>query len=331
MNSARLMTIGEMLDRSISMTVRYFVPMFVIVGACIVPVDIFSRAVFDTSFFDDFVTQMLNAVVGDGVDRDVIVRNMTGDFDLRIFLFFWGAVALALVSFNASFVYAHAVIEGQPVPLLRAYRMTFKMWGAQLLLCVVYTVIQTGVAFTVLQGFAAFSAAMHGKSGAPHDIATLVCVVTGIPLLLAALTFNAVAEVANNLSSLAVAVERRSFKSALLVGLRTVFGRATWRRSLHVASVCSLIVLCTIAADYAVYEFVISYELTRIIRDVIYALMEIVTAIGGTFLFVLFSRDLKTRTGGADLLAAVGDAGPREPWIRRAGDSVAASTNAVGP
>lgn len=308
----RPLSIGEMLDRAVALSVRYFVPLALIWAVFIVPLTI--AQYFGTADSAKAFSSIVDALsrTGHGADPQAVLRNLQlpqvfNGFTVAyaMLLLFVSPLASAALMTSVS----EAYLAGRPSSLAQAYRAGAREWlpligvvalwlGLGLLAYVALglVVLVLAVAFALLF---AVSKAFAG-------------IFLGVTLIVATLGIFAAAILAGlalQVSYYTQVIERVGVVRSFTLGIARVFGK-TLRRS--------LVVGLALAAVYVGLTLVVSigqWTLFGILHSNVLglsfaALVGVAIAVFINVFMCLYYYDIRVRIEGFDLQLAIAPSNP---------------------
>lgn len=307
------MTIGEILDRAISTYVRRFVPLFVILAITVVPAALIQLlAAPAVGHMNALFAQMNQLPVSDSVNRNRLLAQALGSFNAGTFaaVFVVGPVLLYPFSRTALIVFANAVLDGTPVSIATAFRAALRRWLPQNVTALAFLVIVGAAFLALIVAYAivivlVFLAASHQRM-----VAGAAAVIVTIPFLLAVFALYALLNVAWELASVSVALEEPNPFRSIGNGLRRTFDRSLRRRTIGVSLAYLAIELIGMSALIAAGTLLASLLHQQLVSDVFSAVAQIlISGVLATFM-VVYSRDVRLRREGSDLLLAASEPPP---------------------
>ncbi len=305
----RPLALGEILDRAVTLCVKYFVPLTTIYVVYLIPLAIVSYfATKDLQQLLQTIGGMLqgSAASGRPADSHAIARALAAAGPLNG----WGLLSILMAGFIAPLPTA-ALIEatsatylGRAPSFAQAYRVGLTRWlpliGINVLYvlagALLYVALGLAVAF-VFFGLAFLTVAMHGV-GVALDIAI------GLAVALSMFAFIIVVVLAVQVSYFTCVVEGAGVVSAFSRGVSRVFVGVGLRRSLLVA-----IAFVAIGIGIAMVSLIGESVLVGLLHNafagtVFSAAVRIATAAFTTAFIAIFYFDLRVREEGLDLTLA---------------------------
>jgi hypothetical protein len=305
-NTLRPLSIGEMLDRAVSISVRFFVVLLLIYVVFAIPLTVFQYlGTADMAKFFAAITDALQKT-GQRTDPQAIARalSVAPVFNVFTVLYFVTALLVAPLP-SAALMWTAAEIYGHGrVPTFQAaYREGFRCWlpligvnvpwivlGLVAYVAVTVLVVIVVLAFVLLNALLKSFALVAGAA------------IAGL-LLLAFFALVLLGVLAANVSYFAIIVERAGFISAFSSGLTRVFGRSL-RRSL-------LVSLALFAVGIGLYlmgalgqAVLLGLLHNNALGTVFGALLRLVVVIFTAVFLAIYYYDIRIRTEGFDLRMA---------------------------
>ena len=314
------MSIGEILDRAISTYVRRCLPLFVILAITVVPVSLIQLAATPGfTHMNQLFVQMNHLPPSAFAARNLLIAQMfrSLNFGALFAIFVAGPLVFYPLSRNAILTYTNAALEGVPVSIAAAYRVSFRKWPAQVItamayitieLCVMFVILIVGVLTAlVLAGAVVLITGSRGSSNLAAGIAVIV--LTSVIVIVAAFVF-ALLNVAFELSSISVALEESRPFRAIGKGWRRTFDRTLLRRNIGVALAYFAVELLGTAALFAAGALLQALAHSDLLQSVVGAIANVLI-VGVLAVFMLiYARDVRLRREGSDLLRAANRPSP---------------------
>jgi hypothetical protein len=310
------MTVGEILDRAITTYVRRCLPLFVILALAVVPVSLVQLAgAPGFVHMSELFAQMNRLPPADVFDRNRLLTEALGSINAgSLFaIFIVGPLILYPLARNAILTYANGGLEGSPVSMWAAYRVSFPRWGAQVVTTVGYAVLQAATVIVLLIGALMIMGAIivpvvlvnGGRGNATFS--TGVVLVVALVFMVVGLLAVALLNVALELATVSVALEEPNPFRAIGNGWRRTFDRTLLRRTVGVAlayfAVEALGTGAFVAAGALLAALTHSYIVQTVVSDLAYVVID-----GVLLVFMLvYALDLRMRREGLDLLRAAGE------------------------
>lgn len=301
-----------MLDRAVTLLVRYFPQIVVAVALMIVPIVVLDALLqpHGADAFGDMAT--LFTAHGPAAQRAALeqmeAHSASGSAVALVLLL---TSAISLLGFNAVTAVVDAALHGRKLDARAAYALATRRWPAQVLVGLAFLVaggvaaVALFVAYFVLV-FVIIALAAIAKSLTALAIA--IGVIVGIAFLAVVLAVVSWLSMAYTLAAISVVVEDLAAGAAIGAGFRRAFGRTTAVRVLLAGLVLDALVLFgtlpVLALGALVSTLVHSHPLYYGISAVGQILID---ALILTFA-VVFAADVRVRREGLDLLAAAGSA-----------------------
>lgn len=308
----RPLGIGEVLDRAVTLCVRFFVPLAVVYVVFAVPQGIVQY------FVGRGFTQMLTAFTA-AVQTQVATGRPADPTKLAHELAAsptpsgWLALAWILVVLVSPLAIA-ALVEmtaadylGRPVSFGQAYRTAVSCWlpliGVNAIFIVAAVFLYVAfVLVAVLFGFGIGFLYVFS-----HPLGLIVGIPVGVVIVIATLAFGMVVTLAYQVSYFACVVERASPVRAFSTSISRVFGGVGLRRALLFGGAYLAIAFGIIVVAF-VGEIALAALLHSDVAAAAYAtLLRIVAGIFTTAFICIFYFDLRVRDEGYDLQLAAQD------------------------
>jgi hypothetical protein len=226
---------GELLDRAVTIFVRHFVPIVVVIAVTLVPLTILEALSnpHATSTFNDMMT-VLSSANGSAASRraaeDLTLSNRAGFLAFAVIFL---AVVVRLVMWSALVYVVAAAYAGSRVTLAQAYRIGLSRWFAQIVVGLAFSIIGT---VTLIPVFIAYILLVFGVVAlvALHQIVltVIVGVVFGLIVVIAAIILSSWVFMTYLLAAVAVVTERPNPISAISVALSRGLAPGMKRRTI---------------------------------------------------------------------------------------------------
>ncbi len=298
---------GELLDRAVTLLVRRFVPIVLVLAVVSVPLLVLQAFVAPdpVSTFD-----ILSRLGGHAGNPSTATMHELNEMNVANMRLSFVSVLLHLLQWSALVAVIAAAYAGTSLPVVEAYRTGVRRWVAQIVVALIYLVIGAiasipwFIAYIVLVMVVAFTASAHVDA-----LAIGIAVLAGLAIVALALTTIAWIFIAYELASVAVVTELPNPIAAASAGLRRAFGAPTRWRSLLAGLVALAVNFAASVPLLAVGALVA--EVTHV-RGIYYAIAGtgevLVQGLLGAFI-VIYAVDVRVRREGIDLLPAIaGDA-----------------------
>jgi hypothetical protein len=302
-SALRPLGIGEMLDRAVSISVRFFVVLLTIYVVFAIPLTVLQY--FGTADMAKFLSVFTDVLQkgGQHADPQAIGKALSASQVFNVFTVLYfvmaalvGPLPAAALGWTAAEIYVH----GRVPTFAAAYREGLRCWlpliGVNLLWIVFGLLAYVAVLFLVVIvvfSFALLSTVLKG-------FAVVLGAVVGGLFLLAFFALVLLALLAANISYFAIIVERAGFISAFSSGLTRVFGRSL-RRSL-------LVSLALFAVGIGVYlmgalgqAVLLGLLHSNVLSTAFGAILRLVVVIFTAVFIAIYYFDIRIRTEGFDL------------------------------
>jgi hypothetical protein len=298
---------GELLDRAVTIFVRQFVPIVVVIALTLVPTTILSAIanphtgqVF--SEFGQLMGSLGDPTASERAARRLSEADRTSGFAVAIVFV---TVVVRLVMWSAIVAVVAAAYSGSRVTIAQAYRIGVQRWPAQVIVALAFSVIgivaliPAFVAYILVVIVVVALAALH------FVVATVIVgVVLGLAVIAAFVVISAWIFMTYELASVAVVTELPNPMSAISVALRRGFARGMKRRTIvgglvvFAVSQVGTLPLLGLGAIAAM-----TTHIDALYFAVIGAGTVLLEGLVAAFVIV-FAVDVRVRREGLDILAA---------------------------
>lgn len=302
----RPLGLGEILDRAVTLCVRYFVPFATIYVVFAVPfavVNFFATRNLQPVLRAINETMTRAAASGKPVDQAEVLRTIAHAnlFDGWTAAALIGAILVAPLPIGALIEATAERYLGREIAFAQAYRVGFARWmplvGVNVLCFFAALVAYLGivvVTVAIALAFAFLAAALHG-------VGIVLSVLAFLILGLAAIAFALVATLAVQMAYFTCVVERAAPFAAVSTALRRVFVGVGLRRSLLVGA-AFLAIGIGIGLVASIGQGLIFAMLHNDVVGAAYAtILRVATAAFTTAFMAIFYFDLRVREEGLDL------------------------------
>ena len=297
---------GELLDRAVTIFVRYFIPIVIVLAVAIVPVVALEGIVSPRSghVFSDLGRVFSNA--GDPAAAAAAQRALESDspaFGVT-FLLVVVAICLRLLAWSAIVTIVAHAYAGTATTIGHAYAVGLRRWPQQLLIALVFFVIGIIAVIPVLILYVIVIVAVVALTALHQTAATIVVGVLGVLILIAGFAVvGSWVYMTYQLAAVAVVTETRNAIAAIGAGLRRGAASGMRRRTIVAGIVVFLVSQAGALPIYGIAAIAIA--LTHV--DAVY--FAIVGA--GTVLLeglvaafvVVYAVDVRVRREGIDIVA----------------------------
>jgi hypothetical protein len=226
---------GELLDRAVTIFVRQFVPIVVVIALTLVPTTILSAIASPHAgrVFSDFgqvMSSLGDPVASQRAAERLSQSNRTSGFAFAIVLL---AMVVRLVTWSAIIAVVAAAYSGSRVTIGQAYRIGVQRWLAQIIVALAFIVlgvialIPAFIAYVLLIIIVVALAALH------FIVATVIVgVVLGLAVIAVFVIVSSWVFMTYELASVAVVTELPSPIAAISAALRRGFARGMKRRTI---------------------------------------------------------------------------------------------------
>jgi hypothetical protein len=304
----RPLGIGEILDRAVTLFVRRFAVLFLILALVAIPVTIVQYAAAPaTAGVAADLQSLFTLPAGQSAERQAIVRRLetegrVGGFGFALVLL---SAILSALSTTACVIAAAQAYAGKMPSVREVYREALRRWLAQL--AALAAIVALALALTVLLAIAIFfitlAIAALANMGA-RLVVTIVGVLVALVIGCAFFGVLIMVYFAAQMTVVSIALEDPNPASGIARGFRRTFSPAVIRRSALVATIVfgvsmigSLLLITFAGVLSAVTHFNALYPVVAVIGGL--ALNALVT----TFI-VIYAIDVRVRREGYDLALA---------------------------
>ncbi len=306
----RPLSLGELLDRAITLTVRNFPVLALIALAYALPQAVFQYfgSADQSQIVNSFVETMRDAAAGKPVNYDALIKaqRQASVFNgWTVMLYVWLLVGLPM--YSTSMVYAVSRrYRGLDASAADSYRFTLRHWGTLIGISLVYFVI-AAVTMVVLL-FASlsiiFALSFLGASLRNNTVLTVsVILIGGVTILMAAAIFvvTVMGYIALHFAWMANVLEGTPLVKSITSSFGRIFGKQIIRRSAMLAAA-----YFALAAGYGIFVFSVVALLGSTVHSniagiAIATLMQTGVATFFATLFMVFYYDTRVRREGLDL------------------------------
>jgi len=226
---------GELLDRAVTIFVRQFVPIVVVIALTLVPTTILSAIANPHAgqVFSEF-GQLMSSLGDPTASQRAAQRLSEADRSSGFaFLIVFLAVVVRLVMWSAIVAVVAAAYAGSRVTIGQAYRIGLQRWLAQVIVALTFTVMGILVLIPVFIAYILVVIAVVALAAFHLVVATVVVgVVLGLAIVAALIIVSAWVFMTYELASVAVVTELPNPMSAISVALRRGFARGMKRRTI---------------------------------------------------------------------------------------------------
>lgn len=304
---------GELLDRAVTLLVRFFPQIVGAVAIMVVPVAIL-RALLQPHAADAYadVVRVLGSAGNPASQRAALeALQAHGASGQAVALLLIVSIAISLLGFNAVTAIVAAASRGTPIGIAPAYALALRRWPRQLLVSLAFLVIAIGVFIVVLVVYFVLILFVVGVAAAAKGIPAIPIVVgsiVGLAFLALLLAVVCSFSIAYTLASVAIVTEGLDVGAAISAGLRRAFGRRTAVRSLLAGLVMNAVLFLGSLPFAAVAGTLAVLAHAPVLAEGVNAVGQIgIDALLGTFA-VVFSADVRVRREGLDLFAETASA-----------------------
>jgi len=304
----RPLGVGELLDRAVTLCVRFFLPFSLIYLAYGIPLGVVnyfaSRGV--TTLIQAFADQLKAQSTGGRTDPHALATAMANGGSDPL----W-SLALIAMTFFISPLAGAALIDatsaasfGRLPTFASAYRTALSRWPNLMGVNLLYVLAGLAIYVAIVVVAVLIVFAIVGITTAVHVVGIVVGVLIGIVFVLFAIAFFLVASIAWQISYFACVVERLNFVASFSSGLARVFGGIGLKRSLLVGLVLMAVGIGIWLVTLAGQGVLIGLLRSSIAGTVFTTLVSVGTAAFLTAFMTTFYFDLRVREDGLDLQLA---------------------------
>jgi hypothetical protein len=307
--SLRPLGLGELLDRAVTLCVKYFVPFALIQLVFAIP---FGVARFYASRnFTDLVSAFAGAMQArtaggapkpgsDFLSQYATLHAGGGDYGWSFLVvvlsfFFLPLVAGALIDATS------ATYLGRVPTFGEAYRVGLARWTNMIGVNLLYGLAGGALYVAVLIVSVLVGLALIGLSSAAHTLGLALSVVVGLAFVLLTLGFVILATLALQLSYFACIVERRNAGAAFASGLRRIARGVGLRRALLVGLAYYAALLAIFLVSTAGQFVFLGLLRSAVAGELFVTVVSVATAAFTTAFVTIFYFDLRVREEGLDL------------------------------
>jgi hypothetical protein len=306
----RPLGLGEILDRAVTLCVRYFWLLAAIWVAFAVPAAICQYfGTQDQSKFFGALADILKqqGATGKSADPNAIIRELGTQPVFNGWTVAWVLLLVLVAPLpRAALMSAIAgVYMGGPRPdFAGAYRVAVDRWANLLGLNLLYSFAAGAVYFVIVLVFVVVGIIVGAAIYALHTVGIVLAVVLGIVAVCALIVFVFLATLTYLVSTLTCVLERVGFVPAFLTGIRRIFAGAGLRRAM-LAGLAYVAIGFGIFIVTAIGESVLFGLLHSNLLGTIFATaVEVASAAFTTAFVTIFYFDLRVREEGLDLQLA---------------------------
>jgi hypothetical protein len=306
--SLRPLGLGELLDRAVTLCVRYAMPfslIYLVYGVPLGVINYFSSQGM-TSFIQALTDQMKAQTSGHEADPHALSTAFANSSSTGV----WTVLLLVFVFFVSPLV-TGGLIEatseayfGRVPTFERAYRVALERWLNLVGINMLYGLAAGALYLIVVIVLFVVALGVIGIAAAAHTVGIVIGVIIGIIFTVAILSFALVIAIAYQMSFFACVIERSNFVASFTSGLGRVFNGIGLKRSLLV-SLAYVAVAIGITIVASVGEIVLVGLLRSPIAGAVFRiLISLATAAFLTAFMSAFYFDLRVREEGLDLQLA---------------------------
>ncbi len=314
-DTLRPLGLGEVLDRAVTLAVRFFVPLASIYVVFAVP---FAFAqYFATRDLQQFLVEFTQAVQNQtaggkppdpAVFANILAQHQHGSAAWTGVLLLWDFL-VAPLPIAALIDATSALYFGRPTTFAQAYRVALGRWLPLIGVNFLYLGAGIGIYVVALIAFFLVALGVGVFIGVAHAFGIALAIVLGVACVLVVFTFAVVCVIAFETSYFTCVVERAPPVRAFTLGITRVFGRGGLRRALafgaaYVAVAIGVAIVGAVGAMVLVallHSTVVAAIYSTVIRTAVAAFLIVFLGI--------FYFDLRVREEGLDLQLAAQNVG----------------------
>jgi hypothetical protein len=278
----RPLSIGELLDRAVTISVRAFIPLAILVSISAVPLQIFDRIMWPSHFdtYADVVRVFTTWLPGTGASR--------GPHAPLMWLFLLIGSVLSLFTWSAFIAIANAELASTRETWSHALALGVRLLPSQVLVTLAFIGIAFGIPIWIL----IFVTGALGPI--VHGLTFILILLAGYSWLL----------MAWNLSTIALVLEGLTLRGAIRAGWRRTFTRPTAWRSYLVGVLAFGLTTQGTLPFAAIGALLAAVSHVGGLYDAVLVLGTIVLTVFTNVLIVVYAADVRARREGTDLLAS---------------------------
>ncbi len=300
----RPLGLGEILDRAVTLTVRYFIPLaaiYVVFAAVLEAVSYLAS--------QDQTRVMLALIdaIKAGKPLDAALRTLSTQ---QTNFGAWFGVLMVLAFFvaplpaGALMASAAALYRGTKLSVADAYRVGLNRWPHLLGVGLMYGLTAGALYFGLILVFVLLALLIAALVAALHGVGVAIAVVLGVAAFLVLMCFIAVVAISFQVSCFSCVVERLNFVQAYMAGLRRSFVGVGFRRALA-AGLAYMAVAIGLYIIAALGQAAMLALVRSSVLGIVFAIVLQVATITFTTMFLaIFYFDLRVREEGLDLQLA---------------------------
>lgn len=303
----RPLRIGEILDRAVTLFVRRFAVLVLILALVAIPIAICQYIAQPqmTGFIED-LQRVLAAPPGQQQDRrevltQLIAHNRVGQSGLALIV---AAVILGTLSSTACIIAVAQSYAGKVPSVREVYRAALRRWLAQLVALGFFVVLAFAIFIGLLIIVFFIALSVGALTAASRTAALFVGIPAGIILAFVMFALIALMYFATQMSLISIALEDANPIHGIATGLRRTLGAPIFWRSLLVATIVFAVagigqlLIVSIAGALSVATHVSAlYPVLAVVGGIV------LNALVTTFI-VIYAVDIRVRREGYDLALA---------------------------
>jgi hypothetical protein len=297
---------GEILDRAVTLFVRRFVPIVVVLAMAIVPLLLCEALIAPGSarMFTDLgrVLMSTNGGTDSTAAAAALARDQSGFGQFVVVMLL--SLVVRLLMWSAILAVASAAYAGVTKPLFTAYRVALRCWPSQAVVAVTFGIIASVLFVPVIVAYAIAIAGVFGLVALHAEVVAVIFgIVAAIVVVGGFVLIGAWVYMTYQLASAAIVIESMNPIAAVTAALRRSVARQTWWRTV-VAGLIALTVTQGAAIMFAALGLLVATlahvtQLSFVILGLGTIIVEGVLAV----FVVVFSTDVRVRREGLDLVA----------------------------
>jgi hypothetical protein len=299
---------GEILDRAVTLFVRHFWPLVLILALVVVPLQIISHFVQPSDLaklLNDY-QRLLAVPAGHPEQQTKILREMSAGsaFTPGSVLVILIAVLVSPLATTACAILASVNYRGGPISVLTAYRQAVRRWFAQVITTIVFIALYIGLVIAIVLIMVLF-VLLVGMIAALSQTAGLV---VGIPLGLAFLAVALIGVLllyfAWELATVSIAIEEPDPGRAIGRSFRRTLGRGLFWRSVLAGLILVVVTFGGALVVGAVGGILAVLTHLSVLVSIFQAIASVVINALLVCYLVVYLYDVRVRREGYDLSLA---------------------------
>ncbi|MGD1065557.1 MAG: hypothetical protein ABR975_01930 [Vulcanimicrobiaceae bacterium] len=300
---------GELLDRAITLLVRFFPRIAAAVAIMVIPISILN-ALLQPHAIDTYadIGRVLGAAGNPSAQRAALEQLQAhGASGQAVTLLLLVTMAISLLGFNAVSAIVAAANRGASLGLAPAYALAARLWPRQVLVSLAFAVIGLVALLALLVVYFFGFLVVFGVAAVLRGLPSIVVGAFGVVVVIIVLVVLVAAvswfSIAYTLASVAIVTEGLGVGDAISAGLRRAFGRRTAIRALVAGLIVNAVLILGSLPFGAVALTVGALLHAPVLAEGVNAVGQIILdALIVTFA-VVFAADVRVRREGLDLFA----------------------------